>query len=183
MRDNVKRLVEVLAQTFAVPEPICEIGSYQVPGQEGYADLRGFFPGKQYVGCDLRPGPGVDRLEDVHRLSLPDETAGAVLMIDTLEHVADPFQALAEICRVLRPDGLFLMTSVMDCPIHDYPSDYWRFTPEAFRLLLDRFSFKLVGFQGDPAKPHTVVGLASKSDLPADAVERYRTGTSPTVYS
>ena len=52
-----------------------EFGSFQVEGQEGYANLRGMFPGKVYVGCDMRPGPGVDRVEDVSAINEPDGSA------------------------------------------------------------------------------------------------------------
>ncbi len=173
MRDNIKKLVSAFSSAFDVPQPVVEIGSYQVPGQEGYADLRPFFGSKQFIGCDMRPGTGVDRIEDVHRLSFQDGEVGTVLSADTLEHVENPFQALAEMHRVLRPGGLLLITSVMDFPIHDYPSDYWRFTPEAFRLLMRPFASCVVGFEGNPEKPHTVVGLAAKGEMPRKALQDF----------
>ncbi len=182
MRENVRELVRACATCFSTPEPIVEIGSLQVPGQEGFADLRPFFRGKEFVGCDLRPGPGVDRIEDAHRLSFPDGSVGTVVTADTLEHIANPFLALAEMRRVLRREGLLLMVSVMDFPIHDYPSDYWRFTPAAFRLLLNDFAWRLVGFQGEAAKPHTVVGLAAHAEPPRAAVEAFRAATAGTVW-
>ena len=52
----------------------------------------------------------------------------------------------------------------MNFPIHDYPHDYWRFTPEAFKLLLKPFSNFFVGFQGNKNYPHTVVGIGFKGD-------------------
>jgi len=60
MRDNVKKFVQTFSKAFDVPGPIYEFGSLQVEGQIGYADLRPFFSGKQYTGCDFRMGPGVD---------------------------------------------------------------------------------------------------------------------------
>ena len=65
MRDHNKTFCRLVAETFDCPGPIFEFGSYQVEGQVEYADLRSLFPGKEYVGCDMRPGPGVDRVEDV----------------------------------------------------------------------------------------------------------------------
>ena len=72
MRDHNKAFCRLVAETFDCPGPVFEFGSYQVEGQEGYANLRGLFPGKPYVGCDMRPGPGVDRVEDVTAIRLPD---------------------------------------------------------------------------------------------------------------
>ncbi|MQY58055.1 MAG: hypothetical protein GH144_00405 [Clostridia bacterium] len=50
----VKQFVEIVAETMPITEPIFEFGSLQVPGQEGFADLRPLFPNKEYVGCDIR---------------------------------------------------------------------------------------------------------------------------------
>jgi SAM-dependent methyltransferase len=162
MRGNVLELVRVIAAQVDLPEPIVEIGSYQVPDQPYPSDLRPLFAGKQYVGCDARPGPGVDRIEDVHALSFDDGSVGTVLMLETLEHVADPIRALQQVRRVLRPEGFTVLTSCMDTPVHDHPSDYWRFTPEGFDLLVKDLSPRRVFLQGHPLFPHTVAAIARK---------------------
>ena len=63
----IRGVVRAVAETFALPGPIVEIGAYQVPGQEAIADLRGFFPDREYVGVDARSGPGVDLVADVEK--------------------------------------------------------------------------------------------------------------------
>lgn len=182
MRELCRELVKAFADVFPCRSPVVEIGSLQVPGQVGFADLRPFFPGRTYIGCDMRTGPGVDRVEDVHRLTLPDGYAGTILCVDTLEHVANPMQAMSEMRRVLAPDGALLLISVFDFPIHDHPSDYWRFTPAAFRLLLEGFTVALVGYQGDPLKPHTVVGVAARSDQHRPLLARWMAVTPQTTW-
>jgi SAM-dependent methyltransferase len=162
MRGNIREFVRVAAGVIEFPEPIVEIGSLQVEKQVYDADLRPFFPGKAYVGCDRREGRGVDRIEDVHRLSFADSAVGAVLMLETLEHVENPLQAMAEIFRVLRPGGVVLISSCMDFPVHEYPADYWRFPPQGFDLLLGRFSPRRVYVQGHPRFPHSLVGVGTK---------------------
>jgi SAM-dependent methyltransferase len=84
-------------------------------------------------------------------------------MLDTLEHVDNCHQAIQEVCRVLKAGGLIVIVSVMDFPIHEHPSDYWRFTPQAFDLLLDGYSPRWVFFQGNALFPHTVIGFAVKN--------------------
>jgi hypothetical protein len=64
MRDSNKAFRRLVAETFDCPGPVFEVGSYQVEGQEGYANLRHLFPGRDDVGCDMRPGPGMDRVKD-----------------------------------------------------------------------------------------------------------------------
>ena len=77
-----------------LPEPIVEFGSMQVePGQPN--DLRRLFAGRDFTGTDMRPGPGVDRVEDLRALTYPDASVGTALCLDTLEHCADPLAACA----------------------------------------------------------------------------------------
>ena len=165
MRQSVKDYLTRILNRFAMMEPIYEIGSYCVEGQEEFADLRPFFPGKVYIGCDMRPGLGVDRIEDVHCLRVRRNSVGTVLMFDTLEHVENVHQAVDEIHRILKPGGMLIMSSVMNFPIHDYPSDYWRFTPKAFELLLKRFASYEVESDGDPSFPEGIYGFGIKGDI------------------
>jgi SAM-dependent methyltransferase len=168
MRDHNKAFCRLVAETFDCPGPVYEFGSYQVEGQEDYANLRGFFPDKPYVGCDFRPGPGVDRVEDVTAISLPDGSAGTVICLETFEHVFQVWKAFDEVHRVLRPGGLFILTSPFHFKIHGYPDDYWRMTPSCLRRMLASFGGRLVGAQGHGPVPHTVMALAVKSPVPSD---------------
>lgn len=169
MRGNILEFVRVVSETLDVAEPIVEIGALQVPGQMYSADLRPLFPGKKYLGCDVQEGPGVDRIEDVHRLSFADHSVGTVLMLETLEHVENPLQAMAEIFRVLQPEGVVVISSCMDFPVHEYPADYWRFPPQGFDLLLKQFSLRRVYVQGHPRFPHSLAGVGKKGGS-ADAL-------------
>jgi SAM-dependent methyltransferase len=181
MRPSVKTFVGVVAKHLKIPEPIYEFGALQVPGQEDFANLRPFFPGKQYVGCDYREGPGVDKVLDLHQIDLPNESVGTVISVDTLEHVEEPFRALKEIHRILKPDGVAVITSVMNFPIHAYPYDYWCFTPEAFKSILKPFAHVFVDAAGAREFPDVVVGLGFKGPPPPldafkTAHEKWRRG-------
>ncbi|MFI5454225.1 MAG: methyltransferase domain-containing protein [Isosphaerales bacterium] len=172
MRDHNKAFCSLVAETFDCPDPIFEFGSFQVEGQEGYANLRELFPRRKYVGCDMRLGPGVDRVEDVSAISLPDESAGTVLCIETFEHVFEVRRAFNEVFRLLRPGGIFVITSPLNFRIHGYPDDYWRMTPNCLRRLLSPYSARVAGHQGHHAFPHTVMGLGFKAPVPVDCPSR-----------
>src|SRR3954447_8735155 len=172
VRDHNKAFCRLVAETFECPAPVYEFGSFQVEGQEGYANLGGFFPGQPYVGCDMRPGPGVDRVEDVSAISLPDSSAGTVLCIETFEHVFEVRRAFDEVFRILKPGGLFIITSPLNFRIHGYPDDYWRMTPNCLRRQLEPYAARLSGYQGYHRFPHSVMGLGIKAPAPADFVTR-----------
>jgi SAM-dependent methyltransferase len=172
MRDHNKAFCRLVAESFDCPGPVYEFGSYQVEGQEGYADLRAMFPGREYVGCDMRPGPGVDRVEDVTAIRLPDHSVGTVLCIETFEHVFEVRRAFDEVFRVLKPGGIFVITSPLNFRIHAYPDDYWRMTPSCLRRMLEPYAARITGFQGHRAFPHTVMGIGLKAPVPTDLAAR-----------
>lgn len=166
MNQRNRDFVSICSNHFSIEEPIYEFGSMQVPGQEDFADLRPFFPGKEYVGADMREGLGVDKILNLHNLDLPADSVGTIICLNTLEHVEYPHKAVEEIYRVLKPNGIAVISSVMDFPIHDYPYDYWRFTPEGFKSLLKPFAASFVGFAGMEDFPHTVIGVGFKGGSP-----------------
>jgi SAM-dependent methyltransferase len=174
MRDNVRAFVEIAAQTFELGGPVYEFGSYQVEGQQARGDLRPIFAGKRYIGCDMRPGPGVDRVEDLARLKLPDESAQTILCVETLEHVFEVRRAMDEMLRVLAPGGAIIISVPLDFRVHDFPSDYWRLTPSCLSRLLAPLAGTIVGWQGVEDYPHTVFGIGIKA--PVDS--RFMSGTS-----
>jgi SAM-dependent methyltransferase len=161
MNQFVNGVARAMAETVDCPGPILEIGSYQVAGQESLGNLRSLFPGKAYTGVDKRSGPGVDQVADVEALPFADASVGTVLAFNLFEHVARFWKGLDEVWRVLRPDGVLLMSCPFYFHIHAYPGDYWRFTPEAMKLLLERFPSKVLGWNGPRSRPAHVwaVGL------------------------
>lgn len=171
MRKSIKQFLKICAETLSIYEPIYEFGSLQVPGQEGFADIRHFFPGKRYVGADIRQGQGVDIILDVTHIDIPSESIGTVLIMDTIEHVEFPRKAVEEVYRILKPNGILIMSSVMNFPIHDYPNDYWRFTPESFKSLINPFAFSFVEFAGESEFPHTVIGIGFKGLDPQNVID------------
>lgn len=173
MQHHIKAFVKICAEAFPITNPVYEFGALQVPGQEGFADLRPLFPGKEYVGCDMQEGLGVDKILNLHDIDLPGGAAGTVLLMDTLEHVEYVRKAVEEVHRILKPNGILVASSVMKFPIHDYPYDYWRFTPEAFKSLLKPFDYSFVGFAGNKKFPHSVVGVGFKGSVPEDRMNDF----------
>jgi SAM-dependent methyltransferase len=178
MNQFLNGVARAVAETFDLPGPILEIGSYQVPGQEEIANLRSLFPGKPYIGVDVRPGPGVDRVADVEALPHADASIGTIIALNTFEHVPRFWRGFSEALRVLRPDGALFVSCPFYFHIHAYPSDYWRFTPQAFELLLEEYPTRILGWHGPVKRPANVWALAFREghrSLTPAQFEQYRT--------
>jgi len=152
--------------------PLVEMGARAAEGQEHVNDMRPIFQATEHIGCDIQEGLGVDRIEDIHHLTFEDNSIGTVIALETLEHVADPIRAVEEMYRVLRPGGVLAISSLMFFPIHAHPWDYWRFTPEAFELLLQPFESRLVVAQGYEPMPEGIFGIGVKGPDPNLTPER-----------
>ncbi len=166
MNQLLRGVARAVTETFPFPEPILEVGSYQVEGQDELAELRTLFPGAHYSGLDVRDGPGVDVVGDVEALPFPDESFGAVIAMSTFEHVQRFWRGFEEVRRVLRPDGVFLVSCPFHVRIHNHPSDYWRFTPEAFHLLLEHYPQRILGWHGPKDRPENVWAIATREEYP-----------------
>jgi SAM-dependent methyltransferase len=166
MQQSIRNFTRLCAKHLPIKGPIYEFGAYRVENVPE-ENLRPLFPGIEYIGSDMRDGPGVDQILDLHNIDLPDDMAECVLCLDTLEHVEYPRHALAEINRILSPGGIAIISSVFEFPIHNHPNDYWRFTPEGFRSLLQDFRHsEIFSFGRSEVSPQCVVGVGFKSEPP-----------------
>lgn len=173
MRPHIRDFIDKCSKALPIADPIVEIGSKRFPAQEKLANLRTIFAGRDFVGCDMELGPGVDRIENLESLSFKDGEVGTFILCDTLEHVRDIDKAMAELSRCLDPHhGILIATSVMLFPVHGFPNDYWRFTPEGFRQLGRQFGWVATFYGGDPNLPHTVVMVASHKPIDQFFLER-----------
>src|SRR5258708_37324560 len=159
-------VARAVAETFDLPGPILEVGSYQVPGQEEISDLRSLFPGRSYVGIDKRTGPGVDQVADVEALPFADGSFGSVIVMNTFEHVPRFWRGFEEAFRVLRPDGVLFVSCPFYFHIHSFPRDYWRFTPEAFELLMESYPQRILRSHGPAKRPADLLALALPDAFP-----------------
>jgi SAM-dependent methyltransferase len=160
---SINHVVDAFSKAFAPQGPILEVGSYYPAGYEHLCNRRRFFPGMPYTGCDLRDGLGVDRVEDAQKLSFADDTFAAVVMLETLEHLPHPERALSEASRVLRKEGLLLLSVPFDYRLHGFPHDYRRLTSSGLYSMLEEFPNKTVVALGPSDKPATVFAVAGKS--------------------
>ena len=89
-----------------------------------------------FVTLDLVPGPNVDICANAECLPFPDGMFDVVISQEVLEHVRDPFRAMREMQRVLKPGGLIYCQAPFVIGYHPGPTDFWRFTREGIVELI-----------------------------------------------
>jgi SAM-dependent methyltransferase len=105
-------------------------------------------PEVQVIGTDIYHSPHIALIADGHRLPFADQSVDAVWIQAVLEHVLDPQQVVAEIHRVLRPDGLVFADTPFMQQVHEGAYDFTRFTLSGHRWLFRHFSLIDAGTSG-----------------------------------
>jgi len=59
-----------------------------------------------------------------------------VICEQVLEHVVDPVTAVETLRRLCKPDGRVFVSTPFLIRLHDFPGDFWRFTPSGMEILL-----------------------------------------------
>ncbi|MBN1439310.1 MAG: class I SAM-dependent methyltransferase [Anaerolineales bacterium] len=90
------------------------------------------------VNFDLARTGAVDVVGDALALPFPDSSFALVLSQETVEHIADPFRAVREMARVLRPGGTLYLQAPFVIGYHPGPEDYWRFSRAGMRRLVEQ---------------------------------------------
>lgn len=118
-----------------------------------------------------RYGTRPDVFADAARLPLASASVDAVVCLETLEHVADFEQALAEIARVLKPEGRVFLSMPFLYPIHDAPFDHTRLTEHGWELQLRRAGLRAISLS-PRGTALDVAGVAACLALAAPLVGR-----------
>lgn len=139
VRGRIRQFIERHADKLG--DEVLEVGSRMTIKEAWWIVNRDLARGN-WTGVDMQPGHGVDVVADLHEL--PQDWTGkftGVLCSEVLEHVAEPWVALPEIRRVVRPGGLAIFTTLFAFPEHGFPDDYWRYTTSGLTRLLRSAGF------------------------------------------
>ncbi|GAA6152316.1 class I SAM-dependent methyltransferase [Pseudoteredinibacter isoporae] len=88
---------------------------------------------------------------DAHALPFADQVADSVVLLDVLEHLDAPADALNSIRRVLKSGGKLIMGVPFMYPLHDEPRDFQRWTRYGLEVLIQSagFEVKELKFRGN----------------------------------
>ena len=87
---------------------------------------------------------GPDVLYDGSRLPFEAAAFDTVISTEVLEHTSDPAALVAEMARVLKPNGTVILTAPFAFRLHEEPYDYFRYTPHGLASLFERAGLRIV---------------------------------------
>lgn len=120
---------------------------------------------------DVALTPNISCVCDGHDLPFEDGVFDVVFAQAVLEHVCDPQRVVAEITRVLKPDGLVFAVTPFLQPVHMGAYDFTRFTYLGHRRLFRQFDDVRSGMCGGPGYSALHVGRNVLTSL----TDRHRT--------
>lgn len=104
-----------------------------------------------YIGVDhpevsklYRGGLKPEVLADAKKLPFQNNSFDIALLIQVLEHVDEPGQVIKEAARVLKPNGILIISVPFFYPLHDMPYDFGRYTPTALKSFTENASLKII---------------------------------------
>ena len=133
-----------VAQAFVDGGALLDYGCGSMPYKPVFAERV-----DEYHGADLATNDCADvSLSSTGALPLPSERFEIVLSTQVLEHVEDPALYLSEAQRVLKEDGVIILSTHGSWHYHPTPGDYWRWTSTGLRKIIEDAGFTVVFFKG-----------------------------------
>jgi len=114
----------------------------------GKSPYRKFFGHATYEAADFAAlstqyAP-LDYVCDISDIPVEDERFDRVLFNQVLEHLPEPRAALAELHRVLKPDGRLFCSVPLFYEEHQQPYDFYRYTQFSLRKVFEEAGFEVV---------------------------------------
>lgn len=102
--------------------------------------------GARYESVDIEARTeNVTYISDIHDMGVvPRESFDCAICLEVLEHVSNPFVAVGEIEKVLRPGGKLILSVPHLSRLHEAPHDYFRYTRYGIHSILESNGFEVL---------------------------------------
>jgi len=118
---------------------------------------------RNVINFEIQKFTNTDVIGVGEELPFADNSFNAVFSFSVLEHVKDPFKCVAEIERVLKPDGVIYTSAPFLVPVHGYPHHYYNMTQQGLANLFSE-NINIVE-DGVPISGHPLFTLNSVAQI------------------
>jgi SAM-dependent methyltransferase len=145
---ELRQAIETVIEKFVANSPVKLVLADYGCGNKPYETLIAPYVEK-YIGIDLPQ----NNIADIHItpegvIDLPEENLDVVLSTQALEHVVNPMFYLSEAKRVLKTDGLLILSTHGYWMFHPDPTDFWRWTSTGLQKIVTDSGFEIIYFTG-----------------------------------
>lgn len=116
-------------------------------GRKPYHDLISLYF-RKHIGLEY-PNPNhhddnADIYGSAYHTAIKDKSVDTVFTAAVLEHLENPCKAIQEAHRILKKDGLLIITAPLMWHLHDLPRDFYRYTKHGFEYLYESNGFEIL---------------------------------------
>lgn len=137
IRENIKKLMADTSQRFDKSgKQLLDIAPQIHAGAQEY------FKQVTIKTLDIDPQSGANFIADLctnNEAVIPSASFDIVVCTEVLEHTIQPFNAVNEIERMLKPGGIVIVSTPCNFRIHGPLPDCWRFTEHGLKQLFKNF--------------------------------------------
>lgn len=101
---------------------------------------------KEYTTIDIEKRDNrVDIVGDVQNMNMVANNAyDTIICTNVLEHIPNPFQAMDEIYRIARPNGVLILSVPHLSRLHEEPNDFYRYTKYGLEYIINKSGFNMI---------------------------------------
>jgi 2-polyprenyl-3-methyl-5-hydroxy-6-metoxy-1,4-benzoquinol methylase len=107
----------------------------------------------------IKPNIDYDYLSELPKISAPDSSVDTIISFSVLEHVSEPFETMKDFKRILKTDGMFIISVPQYWHLHEEPHDYLRFTKHVLKKKIIEIGFEIV-YMKELGRSFATVGQA-----------------------
>lgn len=150
LRTKIEEVIQKYISPIQKEKQLLDYGCGTMPYKELYLPFV-----SKYIGADFSDNALADIFFDENNiLPLPETTISIIVSTQVLEHVANVNLYLQECHRLLKEDGLLILSTHGFWKYHPHPQDYWRWTKAGLeKILIDN--------QFEPIETIQILGLGA----------------------
>ena len=139
---------------------ILEIGSGDININQSAKHL--FSNANSFIQTDINNSYGHQFLDITSEIQI-EEKFDLILCTNVLEHIFDTKSAIQNLNLLRKEKAHLLVSTPFIYPLHDEPTDYWRFTEHALKELFSDFTILTINTTGIRQFPTQYIFLLQKS--------------------
>lgn len=144
-REPILDFVMQAAKAIPAGARVADVGAGDAPFRELFAHTR--YATLDWAESVHEGAPSSDIVASADAIPVRDGAFDAVLLTQVLEHVPEPASVLSELHRILTQGGALYLTVPLIWELHELPHDYYRYTSEGLRHLLETAGFSSIEVQ------------------------------------